>query len=154
MIKGLVSADTPNNKFCLKLRSYIEKLTGPFLDRFAILYITEKQKLDFNVSLSEIKKNIESAQNFQIQTRQQKVVNQKLEVSILLEQLDSEIIKDLLPYSKSHRRRQSLLRVARSIADLEKNDKIKQEHLEEAQRWTSHDMYKLERFRIEDFAKL
>ena len=42
--------------------------------------------------------------------------------------------------------------LARTLADLDQSDPIQQSHLEEAQRWTASDIYKLERFRAEDFA--
>lgn len=136
----------------LKLRQYIEKLTGPFLDRFALFYIVEKSPLDLQVSLPEIKRGIDQARKFQRQMRSQQGVNQKLVLKDLMLQLHPSITNNLIPYSRSHRRRQSLLRVARSLADLDCSEKIKQVHLEEAQSWTSKDMYRLERFRAEDFA--
>ncbi len=136
----------------LRLRQYIEKLTGPFLDRFAIFHLYEKPKLDFKMTLKEIKDWVQSGKEFQKQIRGQEKVNQKLCVSELLDELDESITDTLIPYSKSHRRRQSLLRVARTLADLETSETIKQAHLEEAQRWTASDIYKLERFRMEDFA--
>ena len=136
----------------LKLRNYIEKLTGPFLDRFCIFYLHEKSQTDLKISLMDIKEEIKTAKEFQIKSRKQLKVNQKLLVSEIMEQLDESITEAFIPFSKSHRRRQSLLRVARSLADLEASERIKQNHLEEAQAWTASDIYKLERFRAEDFA--
>lgn len=136
----------------LKLRNYVEKLTGPFLDRFAIFHIFENYKNDLTVKLSEIKRDVKAALEFQNQSREQGEINQKLSVVDLLDQLDESVTESLIPYSKSHRRRQSLLRVARSLADLDASELIMQRHLEEAQNWTSRDIYKLERFRMEDFA--
>lgn len=136
----------------LKLRNYIEKLTGPFLDRFAVFYLHDNPKTDLKINIQEIKKNIRDATDFRIQIREEPRLNQKLTAEELIKQLDESIPEALIPYSKSHRRRQSLLRVARSLADLEASVPIKQVHLEEAQRWTASDIYKLERFRTEDFA--
>jgi magnesium chelatase family protein len=136
----------------LKLRSYIEKLTGPFLDRFAIFHIFEKPKLDLKISLQEIKNQVEQACVFQKESRRQTKVNQKLSIDELIKQLGRGVDESFIPHSKSYRRRQSLLRVARSLADIETSEKIEQWHLEEAQGWTSRDIYKLERFRMEDFA--
>ena len=130
----------------LKLRNYIEKLTGPFLDRFAIFHIYKKPKLDLKVSLGEIKESVKKALSFRLETRGQQEVNQSLSVEVLLEQLADGIDSEMLPYSKSHRRRQSLLRVARSLADLEESEKIEQKHLEQAQQWTASDIYQLENF--------
>ncbi len=136
----------------LRLRNYVEKLSGPFLDRFAIFHITGKPPLSLKVSLREIKQEVDEAREFQKESRSQKCTNQDLSILELMEQLDSGVDESLFPHSKSHRRRQSLLRVARSLADLEFSEKIKQLHLEEAQNWTARDIYKLERFRMEDFA--
>ncbi len=136
----------------LRLRNYVDKLTGPFLDRFAIFHIVEKTSLDLKVPIQDIKTEVMQGHEFQQQVRGQKGSNQKLEVSELLNQLDESISESLIPHSKSHRRRQSLLRVARTLADLEASDCIRQKHLEEAQYWTSRDIYRLERFRMEDFA--
>lgn len=137
-----------------KLKNYLEKLTGPFLDRFSIFYLMEKQKGQIKRTLAEIREWVQRAGEFQKQSRNQSVVNQKLGVDILLAQLENGIVEPLIPHSKSYRRRQSLLRVARSLADLEESEAIRQVHLEEAQVWTASDIYKLERFRREDFAAI
>ena len=135
----------------LRLRNYVEKLTGPFLDRFAVFHIFDNEKDEAKIGLEEMRNNLEAARNFRRQSRQQEKVNQKLPVPELLNQLDKKVIDAMIPHSKSHRRRQSLLRVARTLADMEASERIKQHHLEEAQKWTSQDIYKLERFRMEDF---
>lgn len=136
----------------LRLRSYVERLTGPFLDRFAIFNLYEKPKIDLKLSLKEIKNTINKTLSFQKEQYQKRRINQKLSISELVEELDSGINTNMIPATRSHRRHQSLLRVSRTIADLEGAQKIKQQHLEEAQKWTASDIYKLERFRMEDFA--
>ena len=136
----------------LRLRKYIEKLTGPFLDRFAIFHLYKKSKSKTKVSLSQIKKSVKEGLEFRLKTRNQKQVNQNLNLETLMTQLEEKIIPEMIPFSKSHRRRQSLLRVARSLADLDQSLKIRQEHLEESKQWTTSDIYKLEKFCAEDFA--
>jgi magnesium chelatase family protein len=136
----------------LKLRNYVERLSGPFLDRFAIFHIYQKPKQSHLVSVDEIQKRLQKIRGFQEEKRQQKVANQKLGVAQLMTQLDAKVHLDLLPHSRSHRRRQSLLRVARSLADMDFSLKIKQKHLEEAQEWTARDIYRIERFSQDDFA--
>ena len=136
----------------LKLRNYVEKLTGPFLDRFAIFHIYKKPKLDLKVSLEDIKKTVEEAYKFRLETRKQSLVNQRLSPEDLMSQLDDKILTEMIPFSKSHRRHQSLLRVARTLADMDQSTKIKQYHLEEAQQWTAQDIHTMEQFRTEDFA--
>ncbi len=136
----------------LRLRSYVEKLSGPFLDRFALFHIVGKPKLSVKVSLKDIKAEVDEARLFQTNTRQQTLANQRLSLKQLKAMLAESIDESFIPHSKSHRRRLSLLRVARSLADLEFSEKIKQVHLEEAQNWTARDIYKLEKFKTDDFS--
>jgi magnesium chelatase family protein len=136
----------------LKLRNYIQRLTGPFLDRFTIFNIYQKPKIDLKVGLQEIKKQIDLATEFQKNNRSQEIKNNRLTVDELLKQLASGIDLDMLPYTKSHRRQLSLLRVARTLADLDMSENIQQSHLEESKQWTVSDIYKLEKFRMDDFA--
>lgn len=136
----------------LKLRSYIERMTGPFLDRFAIFHLYENPKIKLTVTMATIRQQVREGYNYRVQARGQEKLNQNLNLAEITAELDGEITEDLIPYSKSRRRRLSLLRVARTIADLEGSEKIKSHHLEEAQDWTANDIYKLERFRLDDFA--
>lgn len=136
----------------LKLRTYIERLTGPFLDRFALVHIYEDPKIKLGVTLSTIKEQVVEAMDFQKTQRKQLKLNQHLSLVEVMEGVEASVSSDLIPFSKSHRRRLSLLRVARTIADLDTSLKIKSHHLEEAQQWTANDIYKLERFRLDDFA--
>ncbi len=136
----------------LKLRNYLERLTGPFLDRFSLFHLYQKPKIDLKVSLSDIKAKIEQVRTFALKSREQWQTNQSLAPEIIERQFSKKIQSAMIPFSKSHRRRQSLLRVARTLADLDESTSIEQHHLEEAQGWTASDIYKLERFRFEDFA--
>ncbi len=136
----------------LRLRNYVEKLTGPFLDRFAIFHLYKKPKLDVRTSLSDMKKSVKKGLEFRLKTRKQYQVNQHLPFETLMNQMEDGVLPEMIPFSKSHRRRQSLLRVARSLADLDQSPKIKTEHLEESQEWTTRDIYRLEQFCAEDFA--
>ena len=136
----------------LKLRNYVEKLTGPFLDRFAVFYLYKKSKSETKVSLSDLKKSVEEGLEFRLKTRKQKQVNQSLSPETLMDQLEDKSLPEMIPFSKSHRRRQSLLRVARTLADLDQSPKIQPKHLEESQQWTTGDIYRLEQFCAEDFA--
>ncbi len=136
----------------LKLRSYLERLTGPFLDRFSIFHLYQKPKIDLKVSLASIQGFIKEGREFMQKTREQNITNQFLSENFLINQLSKNVLPGMIPFSKSHRRRLSLLRVARTIADLQSSLWIEQQHLEEAQGWTASDIYKLERFRVEDFA--
>ena len=104
------------------------------------------------MSLLEIQKQVEQALVFKKEVRKQELSNQKLTVSELQGQLSKKVDPNMIPHTRSHRRHQSLLRVSRTIADLDQSQEIQQKHLEQAQRWTASDIYKLERFRMEDFA--
>lgn len=136
----------------LKLRQYLERLSGPFLDRFTLFYIVRTPALETPVTLGQIQTRIFTAQNFARSERGQKVVNQRLDSITLLGQLHGRISAQSIPFSKSHRRRLSLLRVARSLADLDACPQIQQSHLEEAQELTAGDIHRLEHSRLHDFA--
>ena len=136
----------------LRLRQYIERLSGPFLDRFAVFHIYDCPNKGESISLSDIQEKVQKARLFQAENRKQKGANHQLSGAQVLATLKAGLTPDFLPHSRSHRRRLSLLRVARSLADLDCCSKIHQEHLEEAQMWTAQDIYRLERFSQDDFA--
>ncbi len=136
----------------LRLRQYIERLSGPFLDRFAVFHIYDRPRISETMALADIQEWVQKARNFQEKIRKQSLPNQHLSGPQMIGTLKPGFSADFLPHSRSHRRRLSLLRVARSLADLDCSPHILQEHLEEAQMWTARDIYRLERFSQDDFA--
>ena len=135
----------------LSLRKYMDRLTGPFLDRFCIFYLMASNYEERKISLRDIKSKVDQAIQFAQQKRKQNQVNQKLPLKEIMQNLNPKIMKELIPTSSSMRRKLSLFRVARTIADMEVSLTIEQEHLEEAQKWTYRDMHRLQSFRFQDY---
>ncbi|MCB0378729.1 MAG: ATP-binding protein [Bdellovibrionales bacterium] len=136
----------------LRLRNYLENLSGPFLDRFCIFHLMKPRQSEVQVPLLHIKEELEKARDFVSRLENREKVNQKLELAQLMDGLSPKMDEEWIPHSSSHRRRLSLLRVARTLADLDLSPWIEQRHLEEAQIWTSQDFHSLEKFRFQDFA--
>lgn len=134
----------------MQLRRYLERLSGPFIDRFAIFYLMNHSKGSNNVSLKQIFADVKVAQNFAQKQRGHLAVNNDLTESFLLEQLDPSVDRDWIPFTQSRRRRWSLLRVARTLADMAESPFIRQPHLEEAKEWATCDYHRLQDFRFND----
>lgn len=116
-------------------RAYFEKLSGPLLDRFQILSFSHKwlNPTEKSSSLSDIQIKVEKARDFIATERQQKICNTEVPIEQIEATIDLFTLKHLLPSSiESRRRRQSLLRVARTIADLNLEKIIKAHHIEKA----------------------
>lgn len=135
------------------LRRYLEKLSGPFLDRFAIFHLLndpppksgdEKSTL----SQEQIFEHVSQAHHFRTQ-RGQTQPNQKLTEPELLTMIDPNIDMEWIPHTSTRRRKNSLFRVARTIADLEGSPLIQRPHLDSASLWTCRDFYRLQDFGFE-----
>ena len=113
-----------------RCQSYLDKMSGPFLDRFSILAFSQQWKGEFDVPLKDIRENIVRAQEFVRRTRGQEVKNSELDPKDIEPFMDSFMLKNLLPsFEESHRRRRALFQVARSLADLKGQEEITRETL-------------------------
>lgn len=124
-----------------QLRRYLEKFTGPFVDRFSCLLFTQDWKTQESlgaeaISSEDILRDCERAREFIFKTRGQTKPNQDMTEAEVLKTFESLSFIDLLPTFRSHRRRIALLKVARTLADMEGSEKIQMAHLSEAQTWT------------------
>ena len=119
------------SKSLTRCKSYIDKLSGPLLDRFAILsYSHNWQQEENTIPLKEIYEEIKQAQEFSQASRHQEKPNSKLSEKELLELTDDSYKELYQPYLKtSYRRQKALLQVARSIADLEASEVITDKHI-------------------------
>ena len=119
-----------------RCRSRLERLNGPMLDRFDILSFSTYWRGDLTVPIKEVDQRVQRAEEFR-KKRGQECPNGRLSGEALLERVDSFILKNLLPSNVvSHRRKLSLLRVARTLADLEQEEKISPAHIELSKSYT------------------
>lgn len=121
----------PNShKICrcssLQLRRYLQKLSGPFVDRFSILQFTtqwdQAEQKDF-VKSQAVLQHIDQALVFRSRERK------KTDSS---EQSQGEGTNLSLPKFKSKRREIACLKIARTLADLDFSAEIKSEHIEKS----------------------
>ena len=119
-----------------KCRSRLERLNGPMLDRFDILSFSTYWKGDLKVPIKEVDQRVQRAEEYR-KKRGQECPNGRLSWEDLSVQVDSFILENLMPsHVVSHRRKLSLLRVARTLADLEREDKISPAHIELSKSYT------------------
>jgi magnesium chelatase family protein len=115
-----------------KCQSYLERLTGPLADRFDILAFSNDWKAQADVQAAEILSQINSAQSF-MKLREQEKPNARLDWGELMKHLEKPTHIAYLPEGgRSRRRHISILRVARTLADLDQSEKIKITHIREA----------------------
>ena len=126
---------------------YLSRLSGPFLDRFALsimvpllpkgsLALSQTGEHQKGESSAEIKTRVEKARAAQ-QTRQGKLNNalttKEISEFCLLSREDAIFLEDAInKMGLSIRAWHSLLKVARSIADLSASDKIQRTHITES----------------------
>jgi magnesium chelatase family protein len=118
----------------LKLKNYLGRISGPCIDRFQILSFSsdwENQRKE--ISLDQIFSRVQVGNEFRKIHRQQPHSNSKMSD----EEMNLESAQNLITHFfkiefLSERRRIALLKVARTIADLEQSEKIQMDHLNEA----------------------
>ncbi len=127
-----------------KIRRYLLKLSGPFIDRIDmhvdVPAMTQDQLRNIPDTSSEssetVRKRVVAAMQHQIETRGKcnSFLNpRELETAINFEPGAEDFILAVLEKLKfSARAYHRILRVSRTIADLEKSDQVKQSHLAEA----------------------
>lgn len=127
-------------RFC---HSRLQKLSGPMMDRFSILSLSHEWKTPGDESPKDLLAKIQKAISFRL-IRNQKNPNHYLDISEIekdLEDFDKEFLLPTL--GNSHRRYQALLRVSRTIADLEESSKITSKHIKKALGFTHEPFNKI-----------
>ena len=114
-----------------KCQSHLDRLSGPMLDRFDLLAFSRQWKGERKISIKKLHEQIETAREFVSKTRNQKKVNGRLNLQELEDMIKRKEVLQF-PQTHSHRRKRSLLRVARTFADLEYQEIINEKHLEKA----------------------
>lgn len=114
-------------------RRMLERLSGPFADRFAIFALTDEwQDSDEIVEIGAIEEKITQAIRLR-KNRGQEESNARLADETLLESLNEFQRKEIISSLRlSRRRRAAILRVARTVADLDGSIEIRNEDLEKA----------------------
>lgn len=114
-----------------RCQSYLDRLSGPMLDRFDLLAFSKNWKGEKTVPLKSIRGEIEKGYAFRLDKRQQGIVNAQLSLKQLEKMIGSDIAP-LLPQNSSQRRKRALLRVARTLSDLKQEMEISPSSLEQA----------------------
>ncbi len=117
-----------NERRCL---STLQKLSGPMLDRLQGFFFFQDKMEKWDVTDLELRTKVQAAQEFQ--TQHGRIHNRDFREEDLFPE-EAEIWKDRLEVFNvsSARRRQSCVAWARTLADLELSDRIKNEHFEKA----------------------
>lgn len=120
-----------------KCQSYMERLSGPLVDRFQLIFFTQKRELGNVVSGLEILKTLEEVRVFRnkmaLKDPRFKKVASRWKWEELVQDLPSFYLQELFPKELASRRRDlATLRVARSYADLEMAEKLIPKHVERA----------------------
>ncbi len=129
--------------------NYLRKLSGPLLDRFTVLSFSHSwgnptRKDQASVSTLNLHSQVQKTLEFILKTRNQTLPNHIVDFVELEKTIEPFAKKNLMPtIGESIRRYQSLVRLARTFADLEESPLIKGEHIERARI-----------FAIENFSKL
>lgn len=122
-----------------RLESYQNKMRGPVLDRFTALHYVSQNPLEGKlIDISSLKDQMQRARTFVLEKRPwQKVTNQNLPLDQFVD-VNIQQAKDItVDGGRSIRRVLALLRLARSLADLEQSITIEPTHLFAASEWAS-----------------
>lgn len=113
-------------------RKILTRLTGPFVDRFAVIALTDSWDKEKEIAVSEVEEKV----NLAIATRAargQRVPNARLLPDVIEETLEPFVRNHILrSAARSRRRKTAVLRVARTVADLRGSQSIGVEDLEKA----------------------
>ena len=114
-------------------RRRLARLTGPFVDRFAVFATTEKWLEEPMVSVSSLTSRVQAAIEFRRTERGQLEPNARADVDVFESSLSAFQAKHLLSSGlPSRRRREAVVRVARTLADLRGDHAIANEDLDVA----------------------
>ena len=123
----------------LKCRSYSHRLSGPMVDRFEVLHFTERARARElgKVTGEQILQKVEVARAWVSSTGRATTLNSRRLLPSMIADIGSAYYDDMLNRDMgSHRRHQATVRVARTLADLDCNEKIEDRHMEKALLWT------------------
>ncbi|MBR2696021.1 MAG: YifB family Mg chelatase-like AAA ATPase [Parasporobacterium sp.] len=146
----------PDRNLChctdLEVRKYFGKIKGPVLDRIDICVAVEKLNVeDFSDKVSEMdsehmRKNVELAHRVQEERFRKETIhfnaqmnNQQIETYCFMQDSAKKILDQAYnKYNLSARGYYKIIKVARTIADLEESGEIRKEHILEAVGYRNH----------------
>lgn len=132
-----------NCRFSLrKCRSYLERLSGPILDRFDILNFSHQWGGEKVTRLKDVKERLKNIYDFQSQ-------RPKLNGKMGIEETAKNLHKDVKVVGfhgdeGSFRRKRAVLRVARTFADIDFKTTIELKHLNQASEYAYSPFISLE----------
>lgn len=120
-----------------KCQSYVERLSGPLVDRFQVIFFTQKRESGKTILGEDLLQELEDVRAFRTRLASKDSrfcrVAGRWSWEELIKDLPSFYLQELFPKELASRRRDlATLRVARSFADLEKAEKMEPRHVEEA----------------------
>lgn len=115
-----------------RCQSTLNRLSGPLLDRFQVLFFFSKTNPTRDICGARVLEKIQAAQDFRIASRGQQQPNSSLPDSELLATISKEVLQVIPEHLGSQRRRSALLRLARTLADLEESPYIGRLHIQQA----------------------
>lgn len=138
-----------------EIHRYLKKISGPLLDRIDIHIEVKRPKIDkLNVkekseSSEEIKKRIDKARKIQLERYKKYGIRSNSEITTklipeicILDKKSEEVLKNaFLKLRLSVRAYEKILKVARTIADLELCENIEYKHIAEAIQYRSLDKF-------------
>lgn len=137
------------NRSARKCMAYLERLSGPLLDRFTILSFSHKWEKTKTQSIETLFQELEKSRQFSSKKiTSKKIVNEHLSLKEIEKDITPFVLKNLLPEFSSMRRKLSLFRVARTIADLKQEEKIDEKTIQEASQYTVRSFHDLSEQRM------
>ena len=125
----------PDRCICssLRLQRYLNRISGPVFDRFHLVVVADHFSDKALIDANTLKDEVFKARNFALKDREQFLSNSRLSIEKTYEFLSEKLFCRHFPELKyAHRKRIALTQVARSIADIEGEQKIHSTHLDEA----------------------
>ncbi len=134
----------------VKCKSYGQKLSGPLVDRFEILFFTNKRDRsseDMKVTGQGILERLEMSRRWLRELGRGPLANSRRPMREIESEVDSFFFKHMMNKDLgSERRYQATLRVARTLADLERVEFVQGSHVERALKITWAPFEKLRRW--------
>ena len=119
-----------------RCKSYLNRLIGPIVDRFEILWLKPYKKNQKTQALSsQLDEHLQHIRDFW-KSRSDHLLNSKRSIESIEAEVGDPWILEAFDFNTSLRRKAAFLRVARTLADLDKSEKIKKIHLQKASQWT------------------